>query len=133
MQAGDKGFPLAGFNGNNPRVCPPSKKCQMPPRPAGARPSGDPAIGQWIAAGRGGPPVPTNSELRSPVAEASLPGWLAQRVPAERLGWDSANFRFTNSARANRYVEPPCRGEYQIRRDHPWPERCSAGAGGKES
>jgi hypothetical protein len=86
----------------------------MPPRPAGARPRSDPAIDQWIAACKGGPPALTNFELQSPVAEAYLLGCLAQRVPAERLEWDSANLRFTNSERANRYVDPPYRAEYKI-------------------
>jgi predicted dehydrogenase len=114
MYVGDKGFLLADFNGNNPRAYPASTKYEMPPRPAGARPRSDPAIDQWIAACKGGPPALTNFELQSPVAEAYLLGCLAQRVPAERLEWDSANLRFTNSERANRYVDPPYRAEYKI-------------------
>lgn len=114
MYVGDKGFLLADFNGNNPRVYPPAAKYQMPPRGAGARPRGDPAIDQWIAAIKGGPPAMTNFELQSPVAESYLLGCLSQRVPGEYLKWDSANLRFTNSERANRYVDPPCRAEYKI-------------------
>jgi hypothetical protein len=47
------------------------------------------------------------------VTEAFLLGCLAQRVPAERLEWDTANLRFTNSERANRHVDPPYRSEYR--------------------
>ena len=114
LYVGDKGFLLAGSNGDNPRVYPQSQKYQMPPRPAGARPRGDPAIDQWIAACKGGPPAQTSFELQSPVTESFLLGCLAQRVPAERLEWDSANMRFTNSERANRFVDPPYRSQYKI-------------------
>lgn len=114
MYAGDKGFLLAGFNGENPRVYPQSKKYELPPRPAGTRQRGDPAIDQWVAACKGGPPALTNFESQSPVTEAFLLGCVAQRVPGMRLEWDSANTKFTNFERANRYVDPPYRSEYKI-------------------
>jgi predicted dehydrogenase len=114
MYVGDKGVLLGGFNGDNPRVYPASQKYQAPPRQAGARPRGDPAIDQWLRACRGGPAALTSFELQSPVTEAFLLGCLAQRVPAERLEWDTANLRFTNSERANRYVDPPYRSEYRV-------------------
>ena len=37
MYVGDKGYILAGFNGNNPRVYPENKKYQTPPRQRGER------------------------------------------------------------------------------------------------
>jgi predicted dehydrogenase len=114
MYVGDKGFLLAGFNGDNPRVYPESKQYQAPPRPPGARPRTDSAIDHWIAACKGGPAALTNFELQSPVTETFLLGCLAQRVPAERLEWDTANLRFTNSERANRHVDPPHRSEYRV-------------------
>lgn len=113
MYVGDKGFILAGFNGEDPRVYPRSKKYEPRPAPRGERPSGDTSIDQWIAACKGGPPSRTNFEAQSPVTEAFLLGCVAQRVPAERLLWDSANLRFTNSEQANAWVDPPYRGEFR--------------------
>ncbi len=113
MYVGEKGILLGGFNGDGPRVYPESKNYQAPPRQPG---SGfrDRAIDQWIAACRGGPAAPTNFELQAPVTEAFLLGCLAQRLPGERLEWDAAAMRVTNSERANRYVDPPYRREYAV-------------------
>jgi predicted dehydrogenase len=111
MYVGDKGFILAGFNGNNPRVYPESTKYQAPPRQRGER-SGyrDVAIEQWLTACKGSGPAPlANFEIQSPVTEAFLLGCLAQRFPGERLEWDAANMRITSSEKANRYVDPPAR------------------------
>jgi hypothetical protein len=41
-----------------------------------------------------------------------LLGCLAQRLPGERLQWDTAAMRVVNSERANRFVDPPWRSEY---------------------
>jgi predicted dehydrogenase len=113
LYVGDKGFLLAGYNGNNPRVYPRSKKYEMPPAEKGEGPTGDTSIDQWVAACKGGPASLTNFELQSPVTEAFLLGCVAQRVPAQRLAWDTANMRFTNSERANGYVDPPYRSEFR--------------------
>jgi predicted dehydrogenase len=114
MYVGDKGFLLAGFNGDNPRVYPASKNYQMPPTPRGAGEREDNAIGQWIAACKGGPPSETNYELQSPATESFLLGALAQRFPGESLQWDTAKMRVTNFEQANRYVDPPYRSEFKI-------------------
>jgi predicted dehydrogenase len=112
MYVGDKGFLIAGFNGNNPRVYPENKKYQVTPAQPGGRPRTDPAIEQWIAACKGGEAPLTNFEIQNPVTEAVLLGCLAQRFPGERLEWDTAAMRFTNSEKANRYLDPPARSEY---------------------
>ena len=112
MYVGDKGFLLAGFNGDNPKVYPESKTYQAPPRQAGPR--GDTAIDHWAAACKGGPPSQTSFETQSPVTESFLLGVLAQRFPSDWLEWDSANMRFTNSEKANRWVNPPYRSEYKV-------------------
>jgi hypothetical protein len=38
---------------------------------------------------------------------------MAQRFPGEKLEWDTANMRVTNSEKANRYVDPPQRDGYK--------------------
>lgn len=110
MYVGDKGIIIGGFNGDSPKVYPESPKYQTPPRQQA--PFRDRAIDQWLAACKGGPPSLTNFEAQAPVTEAFLLGCLAQRLPGERLEWDSAAMRVTNSERANRWVDPPYRKEY---------------------
>jgi predicted dehydrogenase len=109
MYAGDKGMILAGFNGNNPRVIPASNDYQAPARPPAGE-ARDPVLEQWIAACRGGHGPEANFETQSPVTEALLLGCLAQRLPGERLLWESASMKVTNVAAANDYVDPPYRG-----------------------
>ena len=113
MYVGDKGLILAGFNGNNPRVYPESKKYPTPPRERRERGQHDAAVDQWVAACKGGGPAPmANFEIQSPVTEAFLLGCLAQRFPGERLDWDTVKMRIGGSEKANRYVDPPARSGY---------------------
>jgi len=114
LYVGDKGFLLGGFNGENPKVYPESKKYQAPPPPPARGAYSDSAIAHWLAACKGGPATATSFELQSPVTESFLLGCLAQHFPGEWLEWDSANLRFTNSEKANRYVDPPYRSEYRL-------------------
>jgi predicted dehydrogenase len=114
MYVGDKGYIVAGFNGNNPRVYPENKKYQAPPRQRrGEYGMRDVAIEQWVnfAKGNGQAPL-ANFEVQSPVTEAFLLGCLAQRFPGERLAWDAANMKITSFEKANQYVDPPARSGY---------------------
>ena len=146
MYVGDKGILLAGFNGQNPRVYPPSPKYVIPPRQeirpevrndAGAQaaqtaqpaqaaqtaqpaqvaqpaPRRDGAIDAWIAACKGGPAALTNFEIQSPVTEAFLLGCMAQRLPGEKLLWDTAQAKVTNNEKASSLVDPPYRNGYAL-------------------
>jgi predicted dehydrogenase len=114
MYVGDKGFIIAGFNGNSPRVYPENKRYPTPPRQRrGEGGYRDVAIDQWLAAAKGSGPAPlANFELQSPVTEAFLLGCLAQRFPGEKLEWDSANMRITSFEKANKLVDPPARSGF---------------------
>ncbi len=126
MYVGDKGILLAGFNGQNPRVYPPSPKYVVPPRQeirqevrgeAGQQsapppPRRDGAIDAWIAACKQGPAALTNFEIQAPVTEAFLLGCMAQRLPGEKLLWDTAQMKVTNNEKANVFVDPPYRDGY---------------------
>jgi predicted dehydrogenase len=120
MYVGDKGFILAGFNGDQPRVYPENPKYVAAPparRGAGGAPQageGGPAVDQWLGAIKGGAPSLTNFEIQSPVTEAFLLGCITQRTPGERLEWDTAAGRFTNNEKANRLVDPPARAKYRV-------------------
>jgi predicted dehydrogenase len=119
LYVGDKGFLLAGFNGENPRVYSASGASQAgnaryvaPPPPPG--PHSDEAIDQWVAACKGGPAPLANFEAQCPVTEAFLLGCLAQRFPGELLEWDESNMRITSSEKANALVTPTYRSPYSI-------------------
>src|SRR5262245_54767593 len=138
MYVGYKGILLAGFNGQNPRVYPPSPKYVIPPRqeirpevrsdagaqpaqtaqpPQAAQPSQDApprnaSIDAWIAACKGSPAALTNFEIQSPVTEAFLLGCMAQRLPGEKLLWDTAQAKVTNNEKANGFVDPTYRIGY---------------------
>jgi hypothetical protein len=113
MYVGDKGFLLAGFNGQRPRVYPESSKYPTPP-PVHEHEGHDIAIDQWIAACKGGPAPLANFETEAPVSEAFLLGCIAQRRPGDFLEWDTAQMRITSSEKANELVDPPMRSSYMI-------------------
>jgi len=117
MYVGEKGILLAGFNGDNPRVYPASPKYVVPPRQE-ARPEGqgapegprrDGAIDAWISACKQGAAALTNFEIQAPVTEAFLLGCMAQRLPGEKLLWDTAQMKVANNEKANGLVDPPYR------------------------
>lgn len=119
MYVGDKGIILAGFNGDQPKVYPENPKYVAPApgrRGAGGGPVGEggPAIDQWLGAIKGGPASLTNFEIQSPVTESFLLGCMTQRMPGERLEWDSAAGRVTNNEKANKLVDPPAREKYRV-------------------
>ncbi len=111
MYVGDKGVILAGFNGDGPRVLPESSSYQAPPRPRGGQ-RRDIVAEQWIAAMKGGPAPIANFQAQAPVTEAFLLGCIAQRMPGEKLLWDSASATITNVKAANQYIDPPYRGAW---------------------
>jgi predicted dehydrogenase len=113
MYVGEKGMIVAGFSGQNPRVYPESKTYQAPPRqrrPGAQLP--DRAIDQWVAACKGGPAPLASFQAQAPATEAFLLGCLAQRLAGTRLEWDSAAMKVTSSEGANRFVDPPYRGNW---------------------
>ena len=111
MYVGEKGLILAGFNGQNPRVYPESKKYVAPAQQRGGA-IRDHAIDQWIAACKGGPAPMADFASQIAPTESFLLGCLTQRVPNERFEWDSAAMRITNSERANQLVDPAYRGNW---------------------
>jgi hypothetical protein len=110
MYVGEKGILLGGFNGDNPRVYPESKK--YPPQPRQQGEMRDTAVDQWIAACKGGASSPSDFEAQRAPTEAFLLGCLSQRLPNERFTWDTAKMQVTNSEAANRYIDPPYRSKY---------------------
>jgi predicted dehydrogenase len=119
LYLGDKGMIIAGFNGDQPRAYPENPKYVAPPparRGAGRQPVGEggPAIDQWLRAIKGGAASLTNFEIQSPVTESFLLGCITQRLPGQRLEYDSAIGRFTNNQKANALIDPPARAKYRV-------------------
>jgi hypothetical protein len=114
MYVGDKGFLLAGFNGNRPRVYPASAKYKTPEERRRGGHRSDPAIDQWLAACKGGPAPRANFEAEAPVTEAFLLGCIAQHFAGQLIEWDTAAMRITNSEKLNAYVDPPARSKYSV-------------------
>jgi predicted dehydrogenase len=119
MYVGEKGILLGGFNGDNPRVFPQSPKYTLPAEQEG-RQGGrggvrrNASIDAWITAIKGGPATLTNFELQAPVSEAFLLGCMAQRLPGEKLIWDTTQMKVTNNAKANSLVDPAHRSDYLL-------------------
>lgn len=113
LYVGDKGFLLAGFNGERPRVYPESSKYPTPPE-THEHYGHDVAIDQWLGACKGGPAAVANFESQAPVTEAFLLGCIAQRRPGDFLEWDTTQMRITSSEKANECVDPPVRSQYRI-------------------
>ena len=109
MYVGDKGIIVGDFNGWNARVYPESARYPFVPAVAPPR---DAAIDQWIAACKGGPQPLAAFETQAPVTEAFLLGCIAQRLPGERIEWDTAAMRAKGSEAANKLVDPPYRGNW---------------------
>ncbi len=114
MYVGDKGFLLAGFNGENPRVYPESPKYRAPAPSNEYDERQDIAVDQWVNACKGGPAPVANFESQAPVTEAFLLGCIAQRLPGELLVWDTAKMQITSSEKGNALVDPPVRSEYRV-------------------
>ena len=51
----------------------------------------------------------------APFAEWMVLGAIAMRVGGGKLLWDSKNIRFTNSAEANKYVQPAFRKGWELK------------------
>ena len=63
-----------------------------------------------MAACKGGPEPLSSFQTQSAVTEAFLLGCMAQRLPGERLEWDTAAMRVAGSEKANELVDPEYRG-----------------------
>ena len=68
----------------------------------------------WIRACKGGDPGCSDFSVTAPYAEWLALAAIAFRVPG-KLDWDSKNLRFTNSAEANKYIQPAFRKGWELK------------------
>jgi hypothetical protein len=71
-------------------------------------------MADWVRACKGGEPSCSHFGISGPYTEWMVLGVIAFRVGG-KLNWDSKNFRFTNSAEANKYVRPAFRKGWELK------------------
>jgi len=98
---GDKGKMLVhGWGGESPRLIP-EERMQGYKRPPKTLPRSIGHHEEWIKACKEGTPTESSFDFAGPLTEALLLGTISVRLGGERLDWDSANMRVTNSEKAN--------------------------------
>jgi len=63
----------------------------------------------WLDAIRNGKQAGSNFDYGGPLTEIARLGIIAMQLLGQKLRWDGANMRFTNSAEANALINPPMR------------------------
>ena len=102
LYVGDTGKLLTGFTGGSPRLIPEKamKAFNRPPKTL-ERPEEE--LDQWARACRGEKPSDARFEVLCPINETLLLGTIGLRV-SDKLNWDAAEMKFTNSDVANALV-----------------------------
>jgi hypothetical protein len=110
---GDKGKILCGFNGAKPRLIPDAKmKAFQPPPKTLPRSPGNER--EWLDAAKGGKTKPGgNFEFSATVTETLLLGNVASQT-GQKLKWDRANLKVTNSEAADKIVKPDRRPGWEL-------------------
>jgi predicted dehydrogenase len=110
---GDKGKILCGFNGSKPRLIPDAKvKAFQPPPKTLPRSPGNER--EWLDAAKGGKTKPGgNFEFSAMVTETLLLGNVASQT-GQKLYWDRANLKVTNSPAADKIIKPDRRPGWEL-------------------
>jgi predicted dehydrogenase len=110
---GDHGQILCGFNGARPRLIPETKMASFTPPPK-TLPRSPGNEREWLDACKGGKEKPGgNFEFEGLVTETLLLGNVASRS-GQKLGWDRANLKITNSDAAQKFVRPDRRTGWEL-------------------
>jgi predicted dehydrogenase len=113
MFMGDKGTILCDFTGGKARLIPEARMKTFTP-PAKTLPRSPGNEREWLDACKGGKTRPgANFEFSSGVTETLLLGNLALRT-GEKLLWDSAGMRISNSPAADQLVRPGRRPGWEL-------------------
>jgi hypothetical protein len=105
---GDRGTIRCEFNGRRPRLIPEARMAAFKQPPA-TLPRSPGHLREWLDACRGSKTKPGAAfEFSGPVAETLLLGNVALRV-GQRLVWNSANLKVSNTTAAEPYVRPTYR------------------------
>ena len=110
---GDSGKILCGFNGSNPHLIPQAKMdaFQQPPKTLPRSPGNE---REWLNACKGDKTKPgANFEFTGVVTETLLLGNVAT-MTGERLRWDRASMKATNTEAATKFVAPERRKGWEL-------------------
>jgi len=110
---GDRGKILCSFNGGHPALIPQSRMdaYKQPPKTLPRSPGNE---REWLDACKGGKDRPGgNFVFSGMVTETLLLGNVATRV-GEKLTWDPAKLKITNSDAAQKYVSPERRKGWEL-------------------
>jgi hypothetical protein len=110
---GDRGKILCGFNGSDPKLIPQAKMdaYKQPPKTLPRSPGNE---REWLNACKGDKAKPgANFEFSGLVTESLLLGNVASRT-GQRLHWDRAQLKVTNSEAAQKLVQPERRKGWEI-------------------
>jgi predicted dehydrogenase len=111
---GDKGTMIYGSHGaGGVRIIPQSKMDEYK-RPAKTIPRVRAHHIDWLNAIRNGTKAGSDFSYGGPLTELAMLGVIAIKMAGTKLEWDAANMRFTNSAEANQYVNPPSRPGWEL-------------------
>jgi predicted dehydrogenase len=103
LYVGTKGKILCGSHGANGARIIPEEKMAAYKQPPATLPRSIGHRKEWISACKGGDKPGSNFDYAGPLTEMVLLGNIALRM-GQKLNWDSANFQFTGSSDANKYL-----------------------------
>jgi predicted dehydrogenase len=111
---GDKGKILVrGWGGESPRLIPDSKHREFK-YPAKTLPRSIGHHNEWVQACKQGTPTASHFGFAGPLTEAVLLGSIAIRSGGEKLLWDSANLKVSNSPEATALLHYPYRQGWSL-------------------
>ncbi len=110
---GTKGFMGTSARGESVHLIPESKMqdYKNPPKIIERSPG---HYKDWIRACKEGKPACSNFSIAGPYTEWMLLGAISWRFPNEKLLWDGKNLRFTNHEKANEYIKPHFRKDWEL-------------------
>jgi len=111
---GDKGKITYGSHGaTSARIIPESKMkaYKLPPQ---TLPRVRNHHEDWLRAVKAGGQAGSNFDYGGPLTELALLGIIATRLAGQKLAWDGAAGRFTNSSEANEYLHPAFRQGWNV-------------------
>ena len=94
----------------NPNCCPRSSQAESPEAPIEGFSHYHAFIDACLGQGQTG----SSFSYAGPLAEATLLGTIAVRLPGQTLDWDASQLQFTNLPDANQYVNREYRRGWQV-------------------
>ncbi|MHC4700426.1 MAG: Gfo/Idh/MocA family protein [Planctomycetota bacterium] len=111
---GDKGKIMYGSHGAGDVRIFPETKMRAYDRPEPTIPRVRGHHQDWLNAIKTGGQAGSNFDYGGPLTELARLGIIAMQRLGEKLEWDGANMRFTNSPEANELINPPSRKGWEL-------------------